>query len=67
MVKLQVCTGGDSEISEQSDTETVNALSKSDKTPNIEWFLGNLVVNIDTNDPSDLLEVVRAVVGDDLI
>ena len=67
MVKLQVCTGGDSEISVQSDTETVNALSKSDKTPNIEWFLGNLVVNIDTNDPSDLLEVVRAVVGDDLI
>jgi hypothetical protein len=36
MVKLQVCTGGDSEISVQSDTETVNALSKSDKTPNIE-------------------------------
>ena len=32
----------DSEISEQSNTETVDGWSKHDKTPNLEPFLGNL-------------------------
>ena len=45
-MNLQVWTGGEREISEQSDTVTVAAWSKSDKTPNMEWFLGNPGVNI---------------------
>jgi hypothetical protein len=57
----------DSEISQQSDTETVDRRSKSDKTPNAERFSGNTVVNVDIDEPSDITQVVSAVIGDDLI
>jgi hypothetical protein len=57
----------DSEISEQSDIETDDGWSESDKTPNIEEFLGNPGMNVDTDDPSDITKVASAVTGDDLI
>jgi hypothetical protein len=57
----------DSEICEQSDNETVDRRSKSDKTPNAEQFLGNTAVNVDIDEPSDISQVVSAVIGDDLI
>ena len=56
----------DSEISEQSDIETVDGWSESDKTPNVEEFLGNPGMNVDTDDPSDITKVASAVTGDDL-
>jgi hypothetical protein len=57
----------DSGISKQSYTETVGGWSKSDKTPNAEQFLGNPGVNVDTDDPSGITQVVSVVMGDDLI
>jgi hypothetical protein len=50
-----------------NNTETVGRWSKSDKTPNVEGFLGNPGVNVDTDDPSDITQVASAVIGDDLI
>jgi hypothetical protein len=57
----------DGEIIEQSDTETVNGWSKSEKTTNVEQFLGNPGVNIYMNDPSDVTQVVSTLIRDDLI
>jgi hypothetical protein len=57
----------DSETSKQSDTETVDRRCKSDKTPNAERFLGNTVVTVDTDEPSDITQVISAVIRDDLI
>ena len=36
-------------------------------TPNIERFLGNPGVNVDVVDPSNITQVVSAVIGDYLI
>jgi hypothetical protein len=55
------------EISEQSDIETVDGWSKHDKTPNLEPFLGNQSVIVAIGDPSDITQVVSAVIGDDLL
>jgi len=54
-----------SEISEQSDAETIDRWSKNGRTPNIERFL--TVVSVDTYDPSDINQVVTVVIGVDLI
>jgi hypothetical protein len=54
-------------ISEESNIETVDAWSKSDKTPNVEGFLGNPGVSIDVEDSTDITQVVSTVIGDDLI
>jgi hypothetical protein len=57
----------DSEMSEKSDTETVDGWSKSGKTPNAERFLGNPGVDVDVDGPSDINQVVSTVIGDYLI
>jgi hypothetical protein len=57
----------DSEISEQSDIETVDRWSKSDKTPNVEVFVGNPGVSVNVEDPTDIAQFVSTVIGDDLI
>ena len=57
----------ESEISEQSDIETVDGWCTRDKTPNLEPFLGNLSVNVAIGDPSDVTQVVSTVIGDDLL
>jgi hypothetical protein len=57
----------ESEISEQSDIETVDGWSKHDKTPNLEPFLGNQSVNVAIGDSSDVTQVVSAVIGDELL
>ena len=41
----------ESEISEQSDIETVDEWCTCDKTPNLEPFLGNQCVNVAICDP----------------
>jgi hypothetical protein len=57
----------DSEVCEQSNTETVNGWSKSDQTPNIERFLWNSCMIVDIDDPSDVTQVVSTVIEDDII
>jgi hypothetical protein len=57
----------ESEISEQSDIETVHGWCTQDKIPNLEPFLGNRSVNVAIGDHSDVTQVVRAVIGDDLL
>ena len=57
----------ESEISEQSDKETVDGWCTRDKTPNLEPFLGNQIVNVAIGDPSDVTQAVSAVIGDDLL
>jgi hypothetical protein len=56
----------DSETSEQCDTETVDGWSKRDNTPNVEGFLGNPGVSVNTENPTDIAQVVSTVTGDDL-
>jgi hypothetical protein len=57
----------DSEISEQSDAETVDGWSTCDETPNLEPFLGNQGVNVAIGDSSDITQVVSTVTGDHLL
>jgi hypothetical protein len=57
----------ESEISEQSDIETVDGWCTRDKTPNLEPFLGNQSVNVAIGDLSDITQVVSTVIGDDLL
>jgi hypothetical protein len=56
-----------SEISEQSDAETIDRWCKNGRTPNIERFLGNAGMSVDTKDLSDINQFVTAVIGDDHI
>jgi hypothetical protein len=56
----------ESETSEQCDTETVDGWSKRDNTPNVEVFLGNPGVSVNTENPTDINQVVSTVIGDDL-
>jgi hypothetical protein len=57
----------DSEISEQSNIETVDRWSENDNTPAIEGFLGNPSVSVNTENPTDIAQVFSTVTGEDLI
>jgi hypothetical protein len=48
-------------------TQKVDGWSKHNKTPNLEPFLGNQSVNDPISDPSDITQVVSAVIGDDFL
>jgi hypothetical protein len=52
---------------ESSDDKTSDVWYKTDKKPNIEPFLGNTGLNVVTDTPESVVEVVRSIIGDDLI
>jgi hypothetical protein len=49
------------------DDKTSDVWSKTDQKPNIEPILGTTVLNMVIDNPESVVEVVRSVVGDDLI
>jgi hypothetical protein len=57
----------DSETSEQSDIDSVDGWSKCDNTPNVEGLLGNPGVSVNTENTTDIAQVVSTVIGDNLI
>jgi hypothetical protein len=57
----------DSETSEQSDIETVDGWSKRDNTPNVEGFSGNPGVSVNTENPTNIAQVVSTMIGNDLV
>jgi hypothetical protein len=50
---------------DQPHTKTADGRSETDKPPNTEQFLGNIGLNIVTDDLSDTLQVVGVVTGDE--
>jgi hypothetical protein len=50
-----------------SDDETSDVQCKTDKKPSSEPFLGTTGLNIVTDNPESVAEVVRSIIGDDLI